>query len=215
MTEGIIPETIMNLPVRYKWSDLNIKKTKNPKIKIVNNLKFAQFDNGFIFLCCKEGCNNLHHKMNMCNAHYKKYSGEPINIITVYPHFYNGLPIVKKCKNINVNIRKDKFEFITYQNCRIAVFLRGCVLLCSIDQCRNAQSKNSDICLVHIKGKQSFTFCRYITCTKQAFYGYEGGQTVVCKEHALINMIRLNKITQCDTESINSENSNSDSDKNI
>lgn len=113
------------------------------------------------------------------------------------PKNYNGKQVSRFW--VGVGKKSKKMKIIKHNGYRLAEFENGYVLLCNDDLCNNLMVK----CKTHKEDKESYRYCRYVACKKQACYGYEKEKSLYCKDHREKGMIDVKHekchFPSCDT----------------
>lgn len=91
---------------------------------------------------------------------------------------------------------KPDNKLISYEYCglnKIAITLRGNVLLCSRYGCVAPTNKDRMICAGHTRGLEFYAHCRSknVVCLKKPHFGYVPGQGLYCAPHKLHDMFNV------------------------
>ncbi len=113
-------------------------------------------------------------------SHFDAYANIP-----PIPTEYNGLPVVRRAKELGRNKLSSKTIINHPSGHKLGKFRNGYIILCRNEGCGGVGSKDDVRCQKH---GQSYVYCRYPNCKKKCNLGYEHKKALVCADHKLDDM---------------------------
>jgi hypothetical protein len=104
------------------------------------------------------------------------------------PTEFNGKPIRRSWKEVGG--KPKKFKIIHHKIYKLVECEHGYALLCIHDICKKLALGGLK-CKTHREGKETYSFCRNMECTKTPIYGYKDKEPLFCSDHKASDMINV------------------------